>query len=61
MGPDTDKKVGDGWVSSKWKVVKASPNNHNPLIDDILKPVYEELKEVLKIELKALDRRIRRK
>ena len=61
MGHDANKKVDDGWGSPKWKVVKASPKNHNPLIEDILKPVYEELKEVLKIELKALGRRIRRK
>jgi len=60
-GFDMSGKIA-GWDSKpRWKKVEAGPHNHNPLIDDILKPLQEELKEVLKIQLKDLEKRLRRK
>ena len=54
------EKANDGWGSApKWRVVEAGPQNHNPLIEDILKPVHRELKEVLRGQLKELNKKIR--
>ena len=51
-----------GWDSKpKWRVVEASPKNHNPLIEDILKPLQSELKEVLRVQLKEFSKKIRGK
>lgn len=44
-----------------WKIVEAGTYNHNPLIDDILKPIQEELSEVVRLEINALEKIIRRK
>ena len=56
------KKKDTGWDGKpQWRVVEAGPHNHNPLIEDILIPLRDGLRQVLKLELKELDKRIRRK
>ena len=56
-----DKLDGNWGGTPKWRRVQAGPHNHNPLIDDVLKPLHRELKEALKIQLKELNKKLRRK
>ena len=60
MANPLKESKGAGWDKPSWKVMRADPTN-NPLIEDVLKPVQNELREVLKMELKDLAKKLRRK
>ena len=56
------KRKSVGWDNgAKWRMVEASPENHNPLIEDVLKPLHREISKVLKMQLKELDKKVRGK
>jgi len=57
--PNKLDEIDEGWKKPVWKVVKAGPQNHNPLIDDILKPLQRELREVLRLQQKELSNKTR--
>ena len=54
------EEIDESWKKPAWRVVKANPQNHNPLIDDILKPLQRELIEVLRLQKKELSSKTRR-
>ena len=50
-----------GWESKpKWKTMEAGPHNNNALIDKVLKPLKEELINVLRILMKDVEKKVKR-
>jgi hypothetical protein len=57
-----NNKKSEGWgANPQWRVMEAGPHNHNPLIEDVLKPLYIELSKLLKLELEELSKKVRGK
>ena len=49
-----------GWDEKpQWKVVEANPNNpNNSLINDVLKPIKDELVNILRVSIKEIGKKV---